>query len=72
MILGTVNAEGNLVIKSSHTFGYDWFAGGGGKGGTVQDRYVPTPGTGGSKPQPAIVGGSGCKEVCNGKKYGTY
>lgn len=64
MISGTVNSEGNLLIKSSHTTGYNWFAGSG--GGTAQDRYVSSQGTGGSKPQPAIVGGSGCKEAHDG------
>jgi hypothetical protein len=49
MISGTVNFEGNLLIKSNYTFG-----------------YVSNPGTGGSKPQPVIVGGSGCKEVHDG------
>lgn len=28
--------------------------------------YISNPGTGGSKPQPVIVGGSGCKEVHDG------
>ena len=64
MISGTVNSESNLFIKSSHTIGYNWFAGSG--GGTAQDRYVSNPGTGRSKPQPVIVGGSGCKEVHDG------
>lgn len=64
MISGTVNFEGNLFIKSSRTTGYNWFAGSG--VGTAQDRYVSNQGTGGSKPQPAIVGGSGCKEVHDG------
>ena len=32
MISGTVNSEGNLFIKSSHTTGYNWFAGSGGRG----------------------------------------
>jgi|GEM_PF-1484468 hypothetical protein len=61
MILGAVDSDGNLIIKSSHTFGYDWFAGG--SGGTAQDRYVSSQGTGESKSQPTIVGGSGCKGV---------
>lgn len=64
MISDTANSEGNLFIKSSHTTGYNWLAGSGGR--TAQDRYVSNPGTGGSKPQPAIVGGSGYKEVHDG------
>lgn len=64
MISGVIGSGGNLLIKSSRTFGYSWFAGG--SGGNAQDRYVSSQGTGGSKSQPAIVGGSGCKEVRNG------
>lgn len=64
MISGIVGSDGNLLIKSNYTFGYNWSAGG--SGGTAQDRYVSSQGTGGSKSQPAIAGGYGCKEVHNG------
>lgn len=53
MILGAVDSDGNLIIKSSHTFGYDWFAGG--SGGTAQDRYVSSQGTGESKSHPPLL-----------------